>query len=128
MNKILITFFSILFITGCTSSDLSGKKFVMLNSYNDAKIILNFSNDGQSYSGKVVNNYFGSYSTSGDSISFVNTGVTMMMGPHKLMDAENKYFEDLSQIKKFKFDGAILTLDLDNGKSLKFQEDGFSDF
>ncbi len=124
MKKFLSLLAGICFLAGCSNAgeqtSLAGKKFVMQNAEAGANITLEFSEND--YHGQVVNNYFGSYKTSGDKITFGAGGSTMMMGPREEMEAERHYFADLAKVKTYTLQNDVLTLTTSDGKVLEFKE------
>ncbi len=116
----------LLVVTACSSQPESfkGKDYKMVDAMNGADITLAFSNKDNRFFGKVVNRYFGSYTTEGDKIEFGPAGATMMMGPQPLMEAEQNYLSSLPQVKTFALDGKKLTLKMADGKELVFEETG----
>lgn len=125
MKKLCSIMFAILLMVGCSASSdgsFKGKNYKLTYAENGADITLGFSPTENKYHGRVVNNYFGMYTIDGNSIKFGPTGSTMMMGPQKLMQAEQNYFQTLPKIKTFKVHGKKLTLTTDNGEKLVFEE------
>ena len=126
MKKLFSMLLGICFLAGCSNAEeavsLAGKNFVMQNAENGATITLGFSENGNDYHGQVVNNYFGSYKTSGNNITFGAGGATMMMGPREEMEAERHYFADLEKVKTYTLQNDVLTLTTSDGKVLEFKE------
>lgn len=124
MKKLWSILLGICFLAGCSNAEesvsLAGKDFVMQNAENGATITLGFSDND--YHGQVVNNYFGSYKTSGSNITFGAGGSTMMMGPREEMEAERHYFADLAKVKTYTLQNDVLTLTTSDGKILEFKE------
>ncbi len=124
MKKLFSMLLGICFLAGCNNAEesvsLAGKDFVMQNAENGATITLGFSDND--YHGQVVNNYFGSYKTSGSNITFGAGGSTMMMGPREEMEAERHYFADLAKVKTYTLQNDVLTLTTSDGKILEFKE------
>lgn len=122
---------TLLFIAGCSQSEtqsFKGKKYQLLQAQNDVVVTLAFDAEKPSFYGKIVNNYFGSYSLKGSSLSLNLAGSTMMMGPTEEMEAEQNFLQILPRIKAYKFSGTTLVLITDNGQELGFKEIGLSDF
>ena len=88
---------------------------------NGVNISLQLSKDG-SYSGKIVNNYFGNYEQDGNKIKFLLAGSTMMMGPRNEMEVEGRFFEILQKISSFDIKNNELLFYTSDGKTLKFIE------
>ena len=75
-----------------------------------------FNEDG-TFAGKgPVNNYFGTYTQDGESLTITQTGATMMFGPD--MEAEDAYFASLKTVAGFTLTDAGLTLTDANGKAV----------
>lgn len=126
MKKFLGLLAGICLLAGCSSAgeqiSLAGKKFVMQNSEAGTTVTLEFADSGNDYYGQVVNNYFGSYKIFKDRITFSAGGTTMMMGPREEMEAEGRYFADLTKVKTYTLQNDVLTLTTSDGKVLEFKE------
>lgn len=73
-----------------------------------------FNEDG-TFAGKgPVNNYFGTYTQDGESLTLEQTGATMMFGPE--MEKEDAYFASLKTVEGFVLTDAGLTLTDADGK------------
>ena len=85
-----------------------------------------FNEDG-TFAGKgPVNNYFGTYTQNGESLTLEQTGATMMAGPD--LEAEGVYFESLKNVAGFTVTDAGLTLVDANGKAVvSFEAQSFVD-
>ncbi len=121
MKKLLFTMVAALMLNACSESEsvsLNGKNFVLAN---DKAITLSFDAKENKYYGKVLNNYFGSYTIEKNSIKFGPTASTMMAGPESEMKKEQTYFQDLSKVTTFSLKDKVLELS-GNGVSLKYQE------
>ena len=121
MKKILLTMVAALTLNACSESEpvsLNGKNFVLAN---DNTITLSFDAKENKYYGKVLNNYFGSYTIEKNNIKFGPTASTMMAGPEAEMKKEQTYFQDLSKVTTFSLKDKVLELS-GNGVSLKYQE------
>lgn len=121
MKKILLTMVAALMLNACSESEtvsLNGKNFVLAN---DNAITLSFDAKENKYYGKVLNNYFGSYTIEKNSIKFGPTASTMMAGSEAEMKKEQTYFQDLSKVTTFSLKDKVLELS-GNGVSLKYQE------
>ena len=46
----------------------------------------------------------------------------MMMGPREEMEAEGRYFADLTKVKTYTLQNDVLTLTTSDGKVLEFKE------
>lgn len=128
MKKILGLMLGLCTLLGCSDVSqpkiLQGRSFILQNAENDAQITLEFSASEYKYYGQVVNNYFGDYKISAKNINFGNGGLTMMMGPQDLMQAEHNYLQDLAKVNEYQLNGDALTLTTSNGKKLVFRETG----
>lgn len=126
MKKLFSILAGICLFVGCSNAgeqiSLAGKKFVMQNSEAGTTITLEFTDSGNDYYGQVVNNYFGSYKIFKDRITFSAGGTTMMMGPREEMEAEGRYFADLTKVKTYTLQNDVLTLTTSDGKVLEFKE------
>lgn len=126
MKKLFSILAGICLFVGCSNAgeqiSLAGKKFVMQNSEAGTTITLEFADSGNDYYGQVVNNYFGSYKIFNDRITFSAGGTTMMMGPREEMEAEGRYFADLTKVKTYTLQNDVLTLTTSDGKVLEFKE------
>ncbi len=121
MKKILLTMVAALMLNACNESEpvsLNGKNFVLAN---DNAITLSFDAKENKYYGKVLNNYFGSYTIEKNNIKFGLAASTMMAGPEAEMKKEQTYFQDLSKVTTFSLKDKVLELS-GNGVSLKYQE------
>ena len=110
-----------LMLNACSESEpvsLNGKNFVLAN---DNAITLSFDAKENKYYGKVLNNYFGSYTIEKNNIKFGLAASTMMAGPEAEMKKEQTYFQDLSKVTTFSLKDKVLELS-GNGVSLKYQE------
>ena len=126
MKKLFSILAGICLFVGCSNAgeqiSLAGKKFVMQNSEAGTTVTLEFADSGNDYYGQVVNNYFGSYKIFKDRITFSAGGTTMMMGPREEMEAEGRYFADLTKVKTYTLQNDVLTLTTSDGKVLEFKE------
>lgn len=121
MKKLLFTMVAALMLNACSESEpvsLNGKNFVLAN---DKAITLSFDAKENKYYGKVLNNYFGSYTIEKNNIKFGQAASTMMAGPEAEMKKEQTYFQDLSKVTTFSLKDKVLELS-GNGVSLKYQE------
>ena len=125
MRKLFSILTVLLIVAGCSSQPeptFKGKLYQLREAQNNAVITLGFAADEPRFYGKVVNNFFGSYTFDGAAITFGPAGATMMMGPEPLMEAEQNFLGILPRIKSFKMDGKNLILITDNGQELVFDE------
>lgn len=121
MKKFLNIFTALFFMSSCANNtpDIYNKNYVM--NENGVNISLQLSKDG-SYSGKIVNNYFGNYEQDENKIKFLLAGSTMMMGPRNEMEVEGRFFEILQKISSFDIKNNELLFYTSDGKTLKFIE------
>lgn len=123
MKKLLSVLIMTLTLSACHSASVINGDYILTDAPYDAQITLNFSDADHRYSGKVVNQYFGTYKTDKNGhLTFGDTASTMMMGPENLMMAETQYFQDLSQVIGYKISPSHLTLILKNNKELVFKK------
>lgn len=125
MKKIIAAVLAAGILGACQTekATFKGKSYLLEAEDNITSISLNFDAAGENYNGKVVNNYFGSYSVGADNtIFFSPAGATMMMGPREEMEAEGRYFQFLPQVSKFSLEGDTLTLYAANGEKMVFKE------
>lgn len=125
MKKLLSMLILALGLTACGKpATIQGNEYQLTNAPENAEITIAFSGTDNRYFGKVVNRYFGTYTIDGDKLSFGPTASTMMMGPEPLMKAEQQYFGELATVQSFKADGDMLTLTLNDNKTLVFKKIG----
>ena len=119
--KILISLFGFAFLFGCATQEVVLKgEYKLLNAPSNAQITLSFE-DNNFAGSSGVNRYFGTFEQNGNNIKFNTAGLTMMMGPQDLMQAEQKYLKDLSEVGKISFKNNRLLLTDDNGIELEFE-------
>lgn len=124
MKKIFAVILMLFTMTACQSESIQGNEYQLMDTNSKMPITLAFSKDENRFFGKAVNNYFGSYTLEKDSITFSQVGATMMMGAPDEMAAEQKYFQDLSQVTGYRLDKNTLTLILKDDKKLIFKKVG----
>jgi len=113
-------FLSLFAVCACSRGEpLSGKTFTLTDS--PVAATLGFDAHENRFFGRVVNNYFGNYTASADTITFSTVGTTMMMSPRDEMDFERAYLNDLNQVRTYSLQDGTLTLTLENGDKLHFQ-------
>ncbi|MGI9367186.1 MAG: META domain-containing protein [Rhizobiaceae bacterium] len=71
---------------------------------------IQFQSEGRVSGFAGCNRFFGSYESSGDSLSFGVLGATKMMCPPEAMDQEQTLFENLSRVATYQRDQQRLTL------------------
>ena len=108
MKKIFLAV--IFFLMACNSSEnFKTGTYKMINSPNDASIILSFNDDG-TINAKVVNIIMGNYKIEGNNLTIMPGGTTMMMGPEKEMEAEQIFIQMLPEVKSFEMKNNQLEL------------------
>lgn len=121
MKKLLMLICAF-FMFGCTNNkQIFSGEYKLQNSPEDAQITLMFEN--QEFSGSSgVNRYFGNFTHTETNIKFNNMGMTMMMGPKELMDAEQTYLKSLEKADSYTYNNGILTLKNSTGAELIFKK------
>ena len=95
-------------------TELSGQPLVA-----DTGITASFNDDGSVSGSAGCNRYNGTYTVSGNSISFsVNMAMTMMMCEQAIMDQESAYINTLGQVKTYTISGDRLSLNGADGKPI----------
>lgn len=127
MKKILLGLMMIFAFAGCsslnskTSDSLVGKEYVLTTSTEEVKITINFAEENFfGFSG--VNNYFGKYTVSGDSIKLSHVGSTLMAGPREAMEKEFEYVSNLDKVEKYEIQKDTLILTTASGQQLIFKQ------
>ncbi len=77
---------------------------------NGFPITIGFDDDKKQVYGRVVNNFFGAFETTGDKLELKNIGATRMMGPPDGMTAEDGFLTFFNNVKSFEIDGNSLIL------------------
>ena len=108
-------------LCACMSKDLKlSGEYELVNAPVGSQITILF--DGNNFAGNSgVNRYFGTFEQSKNDIKFNTAGLTMMMGPENLMQAEQKYLKDLSGVKNCSIKNGNLVLTGDNNIALEFK-------
>lgn len=126
IKNIAFAIFILLALGACSNkkgiSDLNGGELIntswILFSMSGellAEIAISLQFKGDKANGKgVCNNYFSSYSTAGNTISFATVGATKMMCPNHA-DVEIKYFDWLGKAQKYGIQNNHLTIQTKNG-------------
>ncbi len=99
---------------------LKGANFIAAG--NGTDITLSFAADQMRVNGSVVNLYNGTYTASGDKITFGPIATTMMMGPRDAMQTEQEYLQFLSTVTNYDLNNGRLTLKNDAGKEIVFTQ------
>ena len=120
--KKLLSLFAVLGLFACSEKPVSlDGEYVMSNAPENAEITIGF--EGERFFGKAaVNNYFGSFTKTDNTIKFGPAGSTMMAGPEPLMKVESTYLQDLSKVNGYSLQGKTLTLTGPDNLSLKFEK------
>lgn len=124
MKKIFLL--PLAFLTACQANGEKLNGTAYQYQLNNTPITIAFDKNENRYYGKVVNNYFGTYTTQSNEITFHPAGATMMMGPENEMKAEQEWFGLLSQITHFTKENNALIFTLKNGQVIKLQHTAFS--
>jgi heat shock protein HslJ len=102
---------------------LAGGKYVAAHS-NGTPVHLEFDAKKNLFYGRVVNRYNGSYTADTDgAIAFGAAASTMMAGLPLAMEAETEYFKFLPKVRKYDIAGNMLTLEADDGDSMRFDRE-----
>lgn len=123
--KKLFAFLTACLLSACSSStdQLDNRTYRLQNAMNDAQITISFNPAELRYAGKsAVNRYFGTYKLEGNKLTLGPAGVTMMMGPQELMQAEQNYLQSLSKVVSYERKGDELTLTTSEGQKLSFKQ------
>ena len=124
------SFFVAFLLSACNlfSDGLDDRTYQLQNAMNDAQITISFNTKEMRYAGKAaVNRYFGTYKLESGKLALGPAGVTMMMGPEPLMQAEQNYLKDLAKVVSFSRKGDELTLTTSEWKKLVFKQTNQSD-
>ncbi len=128
--KKIFTFLTACFLTACSASTepLDNRTYQLQNAMNNAEITISFNPAEMKYAGKsAVNRYFGTYKADGGKLTLGPAGVTMMMGPELLMQAEQNYLQSLAKVVSFERKGDELTLTTSDGQKLMFRQTAETD-
>ena len=118
MKKTLLTLTAALSLSACTSNPYALDNAVYHYQLNGTPISISFDDKEHRFSGKVVNNYFGTYEQSGELITMHPLGATMMMGPETAMQAEQLWIQALTKVKTIQKTENGLILTLNNNQKL----------
>lgn len=118
MKKIFLTLTTLLFASACQTNSHAIDSDVYQYKINNTPISISFDAKENRFSGKVVNNYFGTYEQKGENISLHPLGATMMMGPAESMKAEQEWLQLLLNVKSIKQEDSKLIFTLKNGQQL----------
>lgn len=128
--KKLFAFLTACLLSACSSStdQLDNRTYRLQNAMNDAQITISFNPAELRHAGKsAVNRYFGTYKADGGKLTLGPAGVTMMMGPEPLMQAEQNYLQSLAKVVSFERQGDELTLTTSDGQKLVFRQTAETD-
>lgn len=128
--KKIFTFLTACLLTACSASTepLDNRTYQLQNAMNNAEITISFNPAEMKYAGKsAVNRYFGTYKADGGKLTLGPAGVTMMMGPEPLMQAEQNYLQSLAKVVSFERKGDELTLTTSDGQKLMFRQTAETD-
>ena len=121
LMRAFITFL-FLFLVACKPEvSVKGREYTMMTE-SGLTITLSFDTHTDRYFGKAINRYFGKYQVSHSKMMFTPPASTMKMGPEEYMADEEKYFDQLSQVKSYRITDSDLILDLSDGSTLYFTE------
>lgn len=123
--KKFFAFLTACLLSACSAStdQLDNRTYQLQNAMNDAQITISFNPAELRYAGKsAVNRYFGTYKADGNKLTLGPAGVTMMMGPEPLMQAEQNYLQSLAKVVSFERKGDELTLTTSDGQKLVFRQ------
>ena len=122
MKKVLSLILLPILLTACQSKCVQIKGMAYQGKLNETPILIAFDKTNNHYFGKVVNNYFGTYTQDKDAISFSLGGSTMMMGSAKDMVQEQEWFKLLGQVTHIETTNNGLILKLQNGQSIALEK------
>ena len=118
MKKTLLTLTAALSLSACASNPYALDNSVYHYQLNGTPISISFDDKEHRFSGKVVNNYFGTYEQSDELITMHPLGATMMMGPETAMQAEQLWIQTLTKVKTIQKTENGLILTLNNNQKL----------
>lgn len=128
--KNFFAFLTVCLLSACSAStdQPDNRTYRLINAMNDARITISFDPAELRYAGKAaVNRYFGTYKADGGKLTLGPAGVTMMMGPEPLMQAEQNYLQSLAKVVSFERKGDELTLTTSDGQKLMFRQTAETD-
>ncbi|MBQ8251705.1 MAG: META domain-containing protein [Alphaproteobacteria bacterium] len=123
--KKLFLFLPLFLLNACQNNAHSLNGTAYQFQLNETPILIAFDKNENRYYGKVVNNYFGNFTQTGNKITFQETGSTMMMGPEKAMKAEQEWFKTISQISSYSQSKNALIFTLKDGSQIKLNKTTF---
>ena len=125
MKKVLSLILLPILLTACQSKCVQIKGMAYQGKLNETPILIAFDKTNNHYFGKVVNNYFGTYTQDEDAISFLPGGSTMMMGPAQDMVQEQEWFKLLGQVTHIETTNNGLILKLQNGQTITLEKTNY---
>lgn len=125
MKKLLSLITLPLFLSACQENQVQLNGHAYKYELNGTPVLIAFDKNDNRYFGKVVNNYFGSYSQKDGNFTFYLAGSTMMMGPDKDMDSERQWFQLLNQVTAVEKTQTDLILKLEDGKTILLKRTNF---
>ena len=118
MKKILLSLMSGILLCSCQTNPYALDSATYHYQLNGTPISISFNAKEKRFSGKVVNNYFGTYEQSEEAITLHPLGATMMMGPENAMQAEQHWIQLLTKVKTIQKTENGLILTLNNNQKL----------
>lgn len=118
MKKTILTALMGVALSACQLNPHQLDNSVYHYQLNNIPITISFDAKENRFSGKVVNNYFGTYEQQGSSITLHPLGATMMMGPETAMQAEQHWIQLLAKVKTIQKTENGLILTLNNNQKL----------
>ena len=125
MKKVLSLILLPILLTACQSKCIQVKGMAYQGKLQETPVLLAFDKTNNHYFGKVVNNYFGTYTQDENSISFLPGGSTMMMGPAQDMIQEQEWFQILGQVTNIETTENKLVLKLQNGQTIALEKTNY---
>ena len=125
MKKVLSLILLPILLTACQSKCIQVKGMAYQGKLQETPVLLAFDKTNNHYFGKVVNNYFGTYTQDENSISFLPGGSTMMMGPAQDMIQEQEWFQILGQVTNIETTENKLILKLQNGQTIALEKTNY---
>ena len=125
MKKVLSLILLPILLTACQSKCVQVKGMAYQGKLQETPVLLAFDKTNNHYFGKVVNNYFGTYTQDENSISFLPGGSTMMMGPAQDMIQEQEWFQILGQVTNIETTENKLILKLQNGQTIALEKTNY---
>ncbi|MBO7244541.1 MAG: META domain-containing protein [Alphaproteobacteria bacterium] len=119
MKKTLLALTIALSLSACASNPYDLDSSVYYYQLNNTPITISFDSDANRFSGKVVNNYFGTYEQHENSVTLHPLGATMMMGPENAMQAEQEWMQILLHVKNIQQIDNHLIFTLSNGTKIR---------